>query len=174
MQNIIRAAIHAVLVRGMRGSDTKHAHPMQRDTHRTRPPWLLHCAHGCRQPADMRKMKVRLKLNEWLKRFSSRLAECSSQSAWLVHSALRFGMPCHAEARREPSRSVCSVFRISKRFHTEMVIWRCMGATRRVAAADSLKSEKIRPTPKSLKYLATKLTPVATPIPVIHPSATQL
>ena len=45
---------------------------------------------------------------------------------------------------------------------------------RRVAAPDGLKSEKIRPTLKSLKYLATKLTPVVTPIPVIHPSASQL
>ena len=45
---------------------------------------------------------------------------------------------------------------------------------RRVAPPDGLKSEKIRPTLKSLKYLATKLTPVVTPIPVIHPSASQL
>ena len=35
----------------------------------------------------------------------------------------------------------------------------------RVAPADGPKNEKIRPTLKSLKHLATKLTPVATPIP---------
>ena len=34
-------------------------------------------------------------------------------------------MPCDAEVRREPSRSICSFFRISKRFPWAKFIYRC-------------------------------------------------
>ena len=51
-----------------------------------------------------------------IKRLPSRLAECNSQCACVLHSAVCFAPPWTARRQREPSRRVCSEFRKSKRF----------------------------------------------------------
>ncbi len=50
-----------------------------------------------------------------IKRLPSRLAECNSQCACVLHSAVCFAPPWTARRQREPSRRVCSEFRKSKR-----------------------------------------------------------
>ena len=61
-------------------------------------------------------------------RSASRLGEtqCNySQPARLVHSAVAFAVPCHAESRREPSIRLCYISRKSKDFTFTMPIYRC-------------------------------------------------
>ena len=50
---------------------------------------------------------------ERLKRLSSRLAECNRPWVRAVHSTFLWALTCHAEAGREPSRSVSSFSRKS-------------------------------------------------------------
>ena len=51
---------------------------------------------------------------------------------------------CNAEPRREASRAVCSDFRKSKPFHTEMIICRC-NASQYISAFPRRKSRSERP-----------------------------
>ena len=49
----------------------------------------------------------------WASAVASRLGECSSQPAQLVHSSLAFAVQCQAEAPRGPSTAVSYFFRKS-------------------------------------------------------------
>ena len=82
-------------------------HPTQRERHRARPPTLCRAAASKRQPV---RAQGPLAARPLL-RSSSRLGECNSQPARLVHSAVAFAVLCPAEAARVPSIAVRGIFR---------------------------------------------------------------
>ena len=93
-------------------------HPTQRERQRARPPSLHRAAASRRQ----RRRAEGSAAAQPLLRSASRLGECNSQPARLVHSSLAFAVLCHAEALRGPSMHVCRFSRKSKRFLFTMPI----------------------------------------------------
>ena len=86
----------------------RHTHPKRKERQRAPPPSLYRAAASKRIAARAEGSAAA----QPLLRSASRLGECSSQPSQLVHSSLGFAVPSHAEAVREPSIAVRSIFRI--------------------------------------------------------------
>ena len=91
----------------------RRTHPKRKERQRAPPPSLYRAAasksiaSGVEGSAAARPLLP----SSW------RLGECNSQPARLVHSAVAFAVPCHAEAARVPSIRLCSIFSEKQRFH---------------------------------------------------------
>ena len=96
----------------------RRTHPKQRERQRALPPTLYRAAVSKRLASGAEGPPAA----QPLLRSSSRLGECNSQPARLVHSAVAFVELCHAEALREPSIAVSPFFRKSLPFTFTMPI----------------------------------------------------
>ena len=96
----------------------RHTHPKRKERQRAPPPSLYRAAATKRIAARAEGSAAA----QPLLRSSSRLGECSSQPARLVHSAVAFAVPCPAEAARVPSIAVSPFFRKSLPFTFTMPI----------------------------------------------------
>ena len=90
-----------------------HTHPKRKERQHAPPPSLYRATAGKRIAPRAEGSAAA----QPLLRSSSRLGECNSQPARLVHSAVAFAVPCHAEAARVPSIRLCSIFSEKQRFH---------------------------------------------------------
>jgi hypothetical protein len=83
-------------------------HPTRSERQRGRPPTLYRAAASKRIASGVEGSAAARPLH----RSTSRLGECTSQPARLVHSSLAFAVLCPAEAAREPSSALRSFSRI--------------------------------------------------------------
>ena len=79
-----------------------HTHPKRKERQHAPPPSLYRATAGKRIAPRAEGSAAA----QPLLRSSSRLGECNSQPAQLVHSAVAFAVPCPAEAARVPSIAV--------------------------------------------------------------------
>ena len=86
----------------------RHTHPKRKERQRAPPPSLHRAAAGKRIASRAEGSAAA----QPLLRSSSRLGECNSQPARLVHSAVAFAILCPAEALGVPSTALRSFFRI--------------------------------------------------------------
>ena len=107
--SIITTCSDAWLNAGRLRTYTSKDRPGQRERRRAQPPTLPHAGRSASFEPHAEGMAAAQPLH----RFRSRLAECSSQSALLLHSAAGIAQKCNAEAGREPSRRLSSFFRKS-------------------------------------------------------------
>ena len=84
-----------------------HTHPKGKERQHAPPPSLYRATAGKRIAPRAEGSAAA----QPLLRSSSRLGECNSQPARLVHSAVAFAILCSAEAARVPSIAVRGIFR---------------------------------------------------------------
>ena len=87
----------------------RRTHPKQRERQRALPPTLYRAAASKRIASGIQGSAAARPLL----RSSSRLGECNSQPARLVHSSVAFAILCPAEALGEPSMPLSPFFRKS-------------------------------------------------------------
>ena len=126
---------HVWLEAGRRGTDTEGVQREQRARRRARwPPLPRTCGKAAqRSPTQGPSKSARVQ------RLRSRLGVCTSPSVPALHTLLRFGMACEAEALPGPSRSVCRFSRKDKRCQWALISLSA-GATRQVQNGDADRS----------------------------------